>query len=157
MKYMNKKGFTLIEVIATVAVASLVMLPLIGFFIAVSNLFVSSAIESEERLVISNVKAYLKEELVYKTQISSSVDKTFDDLQFTGGKLYKKGNNILEGVYNGSIKIDGQVTGTGSVLTFTLQILNKDETVKRSEIYVVKTLNKNDLNISTPVSVLYYK
>ncbi|MDD2371026.1 MAG: prepilin-type N-terminal cleavage/methylation domain-containing protein [Firmicutes bacterium] len=155
MKYLNKKGFTLIEVIATVAIASLVMIALISFFSVVSNVFINSALESEERLVISNTKAYLKNELVYKVAINSSGDATYNKLEFTSGKLYKNGVQVFTDDFYGNTKIYGTVKGTGSVLTFTLQVQNG--TTNRSEEYVVKTLNKTDINISTPVSILYYK
>ncbi len=152
---LNKKGFTLIEVIATVAITSLVMVALMSFFSVVSNVFVSSALESEERLVISSVKGYLKNELVYKVAISNTGDATYNKLEFADGKLYKNGVQVFTNKFYGNTKIYGTVTGTASVLTFTLQV--KNGTTNRSEIYVVKTLNKTDLNISVPVSVLYYK
>lgn len=155
MRIFNRKGFTLIEVVATVAIASLVMVALVSFFSVVSKVFVSSALESEERLIASSAKAYLKNELTYVAEIAVSGDGSFSELEFTGGRIYKNGVQVFDNEFYGNTSIYGEVTGLGSVLTFNLRVENGE--TDRSEVYVIKTLNKVDTTISTPVTVLYYK
>jgi prepilin-type N-terminal cleavage/methylation domain-containing protein len=155
LRKIDKKGFTLIEVVATVAIASLVMVALVSFFSVVSKVFVASALESEERLISSNAKAYLKNELTYVTEIAVSGDGSFSELEFTGGRIYKNGVQVFDNEFYGNTSIYGEVTGLGSVLTFTLRVENGG--TDRTDIYVIKTLNKVDTAISTPVTTLYYK
>ncbi len=155
MKNLNRKGFTLIEVVATVAIASLVMVALVTFFSVVSNVFVSSALESEERLISSSAKAYLKNELTYVSEIAISGNGTFNKVEFAGGKMYKNDIQVFDNEFYGNTSIFGEVTGLGSVLTFTLRVENGE--TNRTEVYVIKTLNKVDTAIATPVTVLYYK
>lgn len=155
MKNLNKKGFTLIEVIATVAIASLVMVALVSFFSVVSKVFVTSVAESELRLISSNTKAYFKNELTYVTEIGDSDDGTYNKIEFNGGRIFKNDIQVFENEFYGNTSIDGEITGQGSVLTVTLRV-EKGET-ERSEIYVIKTLNKMDTAISTPVKIIYYK
>lgn len=155
MKNLNRNGFTLIEVVATVAIASLVMVALVSFFSVVSKVFVSSAVESELRLISSSAKAYLKNELTYVTEIGVSGDGTFSKIEFIDGRIIKNGVQVFDNEFYGNTSIYAEVTGQGSVLTFTLR-LEKGET-ERSEIYAIKTLNKVNTTISTPVTVIYYK
>ncbi|KAF0092362.1 MAG: hypothetical protein FD141_546 [Fusobacteria bacterium] len=155
MRISNRKGFTLIEVVATVAIASLVMVALVSFFSVVSKVFVASALESEERLISSNAKAYLKNELTYVTEIGVSGDGSYSKVEFTGGRIYKNGVQVFDNEFYGNTSIYGEVTGLGSVLTFTLRLENGG--TNRTEVYVIKTLNKIDTAISTPVTTLYYK
>lgn len=155
MKTLNRKGFTLIEVVATVAIASLVMVALVSFFSVVSKVFVSSAVESELRLVSSSAKAYLKNELTYVTEVGVSGDGTYNKIEFTGGRIIKNDIQVFDNEFYRNTNIDAEITGQGSVLTLTLS-LEKGGT-ERSEVYVIKTLNKIDTAISTPVTVLYYK
>ena len=155
MKNINRKGFTLIEVVATVAIASLVMVALVSFFSVVSKVFVSSTVESELRLISSNTKAYLKNELTYVSDLGVSGDGTYSKIEFSGGRIYKNDVQVFDNDFYGNINIDGEITGQGSVLTITLRV-EKGES-KRSEVYVIKTLNKIDTAISTPVKVLFYK
>lgn len=160
MKTLNRKGFTLIEVVATVAIASLVMVALVSFFSVVSKVFVSSAVESELLLLSSSAKAYLKNELTYATEIGVSDDGTYNKIEFTGGRIFNKdihGNDlqVFDNDFYGNTSIDGEIKGEGSILTLTLTI-EKGET-ERKEVYVIKTLNKVDTAISTPVKIIYYK
>jgi prepilin-type N-terminal cleavage/methylation domain-containing protein len=155
LKNLNRNGFTLIEVVATVAIASLVMVALVSFFSVVSKVFVSSAVESELRLISSSAKAYLKNELTYVTEIGVSGDGTYDKIEFIDGRIIKDGVQVFDNEFYGNTSIYAEVTGQGSVLTFTLRV-EKGET-ERSEIYAIKTLNKVNTAISTPVTVLYYK
>lgn len=155
MKNIKRKGFTLIEVVATVAIASLVMVALVSFFSVVSKVFVSSTVESELRLISSNTKAYLKNELTYVSDLGVSGDGTYSKIEFSGGRIYKNDVQVFDNDFYGNINIDGEITGQGSVLTITLRV-EKGES-KRSEVYVIKTLNKIDTAISTPVKVLFYK
>lgn len=155
MKIINRKGFTLIEVVATVAIASLVMVALVSFFSVVSKVFVASALESEERLISSNAKAYLKNELTYVTEIAVSGNGTFNKVEFTGGRIYKNGVQVFDNEFYGNTSIYAEVTGLASVLTFTIRVENGG--TDRTEVYVIKTLNKIDTAISTPVTTLYYK
>lgn len=155
MKYTKRKGFTLIEVVATVAIASLVMVALVSFFSVISKVFVTSAVESELRLISSSAKAYLKNELTYVTDIGVSGDGTYSKIEFTGGKIFKNDVQVFDNPFYGNTTIDAEITGQGSVLTFTIKV--KNGVTERSEVYVVKTLNKMDTAISTPVKVLYYK
>lgn len=155
MKNLNKKGFTLIEVVATVAIASLVMVALVSFLSVVSKVFIASAIESEQRLIVSSAKAYLKNELTYVTEIAVNGDGSFSKLEFTGGRIYKNGVDVFNNEFYGNTEINISVTGSGSVLTFTLDVVNG--VTNRNEDYVIKTLNKVDTAISTPVTTLYYK
>lgn len=155
MKKLNRKGFTLIEVVATVAIASLVMVALVSFFSVISKVFVTSAVESELRQISSVTKAYLKNELTYVTEIGVSGDGTYTKVEFTGGRMFKNDIQVFDNEFYGNTIIDGEITGQGSVLTITLRV-EKGET-KRNEVYVIKTLNKVDTAISTPVKVIYYK
>jgi len=155
LKRIDGKGFTLIEVVATVAIASLVMVSLVTFFSVVSRVFVASAQESESRLIISSAKAYLKNELTYVAEIDDSGDGTFDKLEFNGGKMFLNGAQVFTDEFYGNSRIYGEVTGLGSVLTFELRIENGG--TDRIETYVVKTLNKIDTAISTPTTSIYYK
>lgn len=155
MKNIKRKGFTLIEVVATVAIASLVMVALVSFFSVVSKVFVSSTVESELRLISSNTKAYLKNELTYVSDLGVSGDGTYSKIEFSGGRIYKNDIQVFDNDFYGNINIDGEITGQGSVLTITLRV-EKGES-KRSEVYVIKTLNKIDTAISTPVKVIFYK
>lgn len=155
MKNIKRKGFTLIEVVATVAIASLVMVALVSFFSVVSKVFVSSTVESELRLISSNTKAYLKNELTYVSDLGVSGDGTYSKIEFSGGRIYKNDVQVFDNDFYGNINIDGEITGQGSVLTITLRV-EKNES-KRSEVYVIKTLNKIDTAISTPVKVIFYK
>ena len=155
MRIINKKGFTLIEVVATVAIASLVMVALVSFFSVVSKVFVSSAVESEERLITSSAKAYLKNELTYATQIGISGDSSFSKIEFKDGRIYKDGVQIFDNEFYGNTSIYGDVTGLGSVLTFNIRVENGE--TDRTEEYVVKTLNKVDTVISAPVTAIYFK
>lgn len=155
MKNIKRKGFTLIEVVATVAIASLVMVALVSFFSVVSKVFVSSTVESELRLISSNTKAYLKNELTYVSDLGVSGDGTYSKIEFSGGRIYKNDVQVFDNDFYGNINIDGEITGQGSVLTITLRV-EKGES-KRSEVYVIKTLNKIDTAISTPVKVIFYK
>lgn len=155
MKNLNKNGFTLIEVVATVAIASLVMVVLVSFFSVVSKVFVSSAVESELRLISSSTKAYLKNELTYVTEIGVSGDGTYGKIEFSGGRIFKNGVQVFDNEFYGNTSIYGEVIGQGSVLNFTLRV-EKGE-IERSEIYAIKTLNKFNTAISSPVTVIYYK
>lgn len=155
MKNLNKKGFTLIEVVATVAIASLVMVALVSFLSVVSKVFIASAIESEQRLIVSSAKAYLKNELTYVTEIAVNGDGSFSKLEFTGGRIYKNGVDVFNNEFYGNTEININLTGSGSVLTFTLDVVNG--VTNRTEDYVIKTLNKVDTTISTKVTTLYYK
>lgn len=155
MKNIKRKGFTLIEVVATVAIASLVMVALVSFFSVVSKVFVSSTVESELRLISSNTKAYLKNELTYVSDLGVSGDGTYSKIEFSGGRIYKNDVQVFDNDFYGNINIDGEITGQGSVLTITLRV-EKGES-KRSEVYVIKTLNKIDTAISTPVKLIFYK
>jgi prepilin-type N-terminal cleavage/methylation domain-containing protein len=155
LKNLNKKGFTLIEVVATVAIASLVMVALVSFFSVISKVFVTSAVESELRLISSSTKAYLKNELTYVTEIGGSGDGTYNKIEFTGGRIFKNDIQVFDNEFYGNTSIDGEITGQGSVLTITLKV--KKGVTERSEVYVIKTLNKVDTAISTPVKVIYYK
>jgi prepilin-type N-terminal cleavage/methylation domain-containing protein len=155
LKTLNRNGFTLIEVVATVAIASLVMVALVSFFSVVSKVFVSSAVESELRLISSSAKAYLKNELTYVTEIGVSGDGTYGKIEFIDGRIIKDGVQVFDNEFYGNTSIYAEVTGQGSVLTFTLRV-EKGET-ERSEIYAIKTLNKVNTTISTPITVIYYK
>lgn len=131
---------------ATVAIASLVMVALVSFLSVVSKVFVASAIESEQRLIASSAKAYLKNELTYAENvtiinINELTYNTNQKLEFIDGKIYKNDVQVFDNEFYGSTKINISVTGIGSVLTFTLDVVN-GETV-RTEDYVIKTLNSN--------------
>lgn len=131
---------------ATVAIASLVMVALVSFLSVVSKVFIASAIESEQRLIASSAKAYLKNELTYAENvtiinINELTYNTNQKLEFIDGKIYKNDIQVFDNEFYGNTKINISVTGIGSVLTFTLDVIN-GETV-RNEDYVVKTLNSN--------------
>lgn len=151
----DKRGFTLIEVIATVAVSSILMVTLVTFFSLVSNIFVETALESESRLVMSSAKAYLRNELTYPVDIKVAADATYDKLEFAGGRLYKNGVQVFNNEFYGNTTIEGTATGLGSLLTFQLTVRNG--TTARTETFVLKTLNKTDNAFSTATSVIYYK
>lgn len=131
------------------------MVALVSFLSVVSKVFVASAIESEQRLIASSAKAYLKNELTYVTEIAVNGDGSFSKLEFTGGRIYKNDVQVFDNEFYGNTSIYGQVTGLGSVLTFTIRVENGG--TNRTEDYVIKTLNKVDTAISTPVTTLYYK
>lgn len=162
MKNLNKKGFTLLEVIATVAIASLLMTPLVYYFIHSSNIFIHYAVENEMSYISSGAKAYLKNELTYVNDVSINNVTTYNKLEFLNGRILKNGKQIFKDgdeSYNnefyGNTEIDGKVTGQGSLLTFTLTFKNGER--ERTEVYVIKTLNKTNTNITTPISTIYYK
>lgn len=140
---------------ATVAIASVVMLVLISFLSVVSNVFVASAIESEGRLMMSSTKGYLQNQLTYVTDVKNTGDASYNKLEFKDGRIYKNGVQVFENSFYGNTSVYGEVLGLGSLLTFVIRVENG--TTVRSETYVVKTLNKVDTAISTPVKVLYYK
>lgn len=148
MRNLNKKGFTLIEVMATVAIASLVMVALVSFLSVVSKVFIASAIESEQRLIVSSAKAYLKKELTYAENVTININNdkelTYNinqKLEFIDGKIYDEEGMIFDDKFYGNTRIYGEVRRDGSVLTFNLRVVN-GETV-RTEEYAIKTLNSN--------------
>jgi hypothetical protein len=97
----------------------------------------------------------LKNELTYVNDVSINNVSTYNKLEFTGGKIFKNEVQSFDNEFYGNTSIEGKLTGQGSVLTFTLTFKNGER--ERSEVYVIKTLNKTNTNITTPVSTIYYK
>lgn len=145
----------MIEVVATVAIASVIMVALISFFSVVSRVFVASAIESEDRLIVSNVKGYLKNQLGYAADVKNTVTTGYDSLSFSGGRLYRNGALVFDEAFYGNTNISGSMTGFGSALTFRLIVENSGQS--RTEDYVITTMNKSDSTIAVPITTFWYK
>lgn len=155
MKRLGRRGFTLIEVVATVAVSALVMAGLLTFTQVAGKIFVESAWESESRLILSTVEEKLKKELAYGEEISLSDTGGSHLLEFRDGRLYRDGSFLLPEGFYGNTQLQGTVSASGGLLTFTLQTLSQGRS--RVETVVLRTLNTTDTVISPPVSALYYR
>lgn len=124
------------------------MVALVSFLSVVSKVFIASAIESEQRLIVSSAKAYLKKELTYAENVTININNdkelTYNinqKLEFIDGKIYDEEGMIFDDKFYGNTRIYGEVRRDGSVLTFNLRVVN-GETV-RTEEYAIKTLNSN--------------
>ena len=155
MKRLGKRGFTLIEVVATIAVSALVMAALLTFTQVTGKIFLESAWESESRLILSSVEEALKKELAYAEEISLADPGGSHYLEFRDGRLYKDGILLLSEGFYGSTQLQGTVEGSGGLLTFILKTQSQGRF--REEAVVLRTLKTSDSVISPPVTALYYR
>ena len=155
MKRLNKRGFTLSELIVTVAISSIIMIALSSFASVVGRVFTDSKIKNEQQLMLSIIKEYIKKELTLAEDITMTGDLSFEKLSFQNNVILKNDVNAFDDSFYGSQTITADVYGLGSLLYFRITIEKAEKVI--SEEFVLKTLNKINIDIPNRVTEIYYK
>ncbi|MBS6180649.1 prepilin-type N-terminal cleavage/methylation domain-containing protein [[Clostridium] innocuum] len=109
MVRLHKKGFTLIEIIVTLLIASIVMLVAGTMIFNSLNFFQKTATSDADKQVLDDISEVIKDELMFATEVKLAVDADrpqgdgWDCLYEKDGYLMKNGKLLYEkNFYNGN-------------------------------------------------------
>lgn len=109
MMRLNRKGFTLIEIIVTLLIASIVMLVAGSMIFNSLDFFQKTAASDADKQVTDDLSEIIKDELIFATEVKLAVDadqpegEGWDCLYEKDGYLMKNGNLLYEkSFYNGN-------------------------------------------------------
>ena len=165
MKKIDKKGFTLLELMLSITLSAVVMVIIFSTFLAINKAFVHRQLQNEQRQLIEILEELLNDELryVYNIRVEDNGIGSYPNATYSeNDRVYIDGNKALEdGVYgdncvsllfskaskdvlNIEITIDEPILGVETIEVISIKLLN----ISIKTVIEEQTSNTGSNNIS---------
>lgn len=156
----NQNGFTLVELIVTLAIFAIVLVVAGNYLFFGNNLFAKTAVKNNEKYIGDNALEYMQKRLTYAVKlevinpvIENPTPKNPNDVKLNGdgqllmGEVGKEENVLTSDFYSGGYKLDYEVTVLdANHLALKVKVIASGEEIPvYSTNKVLKTLNLNSV------------